>query len=216
MSTYRFYIIKNNIITLNANGDSIIKIEPNDLIIPQNIKGLPYNLQSLVSFVGPSNINITYYVMAYGSASKHSYVATYILYAYAVLLDKSVTPKSLIAKTVNDANIGSPINTGWISLNYNGPQLISTLHISNICDDGGNGSKCACIFQKQGGWSGTTISLRVDVSVNLLNFCTKEGTENIYYDMCYDFINGYVNGFGSGTNEQIDNYIKEYCKKNIQ
>ncbi|MEM3062277.1 MAG: hypothetical protein QW303_01835 [Nitrososphaerota archaeon] len=208
MSTYNFTIYKSNILLPDAHGNSFINLSNYLFPTPPDLR-LPYNyLHYLHSLVKPSHIMLAYYVKATGEVAKHNCVATYTLYANAKLDDGTSINKIGIVQTSSNPDSGGPVNTDWVDLGYRGSGLIIELSTNEDC----SGSGCFCGFEKSyGGWSKINISLRIDVSVDLLNYCTTPGTQNIYKDMCYDFISNYI--VKNGATQQINDYLEQYCTR---
>ncbi|MEM0354230.1 MAG: hypothetical protein QXW79_01475 [Thermoplasmata archaeon] len=208
MSSYNFTIYKNNILSLDNYGNSFINLRYYRFPTPPDLK-LPYNyLDYLHSLVKPSHITLAYYVKATGEVAEHGCLATYTLYANAKLDDGTTINKIGIAQTSYYPNSGGPINTDWVDLGYRGSGLIVELSTNEDC----SGTGCGCGFENiYGGWKNVAISLRIDVSVDLLDFCTTPGTQNIYRDMCYDFVSNYIVKYGA--TQQINDYLEQYCSR---
>lgn len=210
-ATNTFSIYKNYIFTCNSHGVGSYTFNSQDLPIPAGtITGSPATLQDLYQMVGPNNISIDYYVSALGSVSSHECWAVYTLYATAVISDPSCTSytnKVSLASTSDDPSSGAPVNSGWIPLIKNTVALIVSLqtHEESV------GSGTGCKFESEGGWKTVSISLKIDVAVNLYNYCTLNGTKNIHTDMCYNYISDYIGIKGLGADQHITDYMKSYC-----
>lgn len=202
----------------DAHGNGNVNIPT--ISIPTNtINGIPNTLNELITTVGPDNIKISYYVLASGSVPDHECWGTYTLYIQGKLSDGTNTPQIAIANTNNDPKQGGNIYSGWQALAMNVSSLLLSLSSNEKCI--GNG--CGCPFDQKGGWSNVSVSLRIDVDVNLLNYCTISGTHNIYHNMCYNYLGNYLSNNDQTqtnqnqtqttekSNQQISSYLKEYC-----
>lgn len=197
-----FSIQLNNLSALQSDGSSNRFLSADDLTIPPNsLPGAPSNLAELVQFVGPNNISMSYYCEAAGYVTGHLCSATYVLYCQASYTNNTKSQDTFIA--VSEFARGGPIVSTWYPIVVNTNNLINNLTTKSVC------SGACCTFEYYGGWKNTTINLRIDVIVNLLNYCTLPGTQNIYSDICYNYIADYINK--NGATQQITDYLGEYC-----
>lgn len=100
------------------------------------------------------------------------------------------------------------INTDWKLLYQDSNSLLLRLYGSEACATDSNG--CPCLIGT-GGFHETNISLKIDVRVNLLDFCTKEN--NINHDVCFKYLSEYMADEKSDRKTQVIEYAKEYCDK---
>jgi len=201
-----FEIYKNNLVRCDAQGNASVNISPNELLVPvEKIPYAPRTLEELVKLVGDKYIVLSYYVSARGTVSDHDCLATYTLYAGGQLSSGQNITKVAIAQTSQHANSGGSINSGWIALVTNTTGLLTLLTTNQEC----TGTGCGCSFENKGGWSNVNISLRIDVSVTMLNYCTATGTHNIYHDMCYHYVINYLTS--TGPTPEISTYLQNYC-----
>ncbi|AUL77469.3 mg777 protein [Tupanvirus deep ocean] len=199
-----FSIYKNNILNCDSHGNASASFGASDLPIPTGvISGAPSNLHDLVSQVGANAVTMSYYAQANGKVSSHDCWATYTLYVQGRLSDGTSTSKIGITRTSNDPGKGGSVSTNWQALTTNTNAVITYLGSQEDC----NGSGCGCKFESKGGWDGVSISLRIDVTVDLMTYCTKG--QNIYQDMCYNYISDYITGVG--PTQQISDYMATYC-----
>lgn len=59
-------------------------------------------------------------------------------------------------------------------------------------------------------YTGTFLYAYVDVTVNMYDYCTISGSNNIYIDNCYNFIGDYCQA-NSGCDSYITSYLIGYC-----
>lgn len=208
MATNTFQIYMNNTIKCAPDGSGSVTFTPNSFAIPSGtIYGGPATLAELINMVGAMNILINYYISATGSHSKNDCWALHTLNGVATLSDGTNSGNVMLAYTNYDTGAAAPVNSGWLALMINTTSLISTLTTNGQCSYSG----CGCGFEYYGGWSGVSISLRLDVFVNLYNYCTAGPVNNIYQDMCYKYIGDNINDANLGTSEQITSGMKNYC-----
>lgn len=209
-SNNSFTIYKNNILLCDANGNASITIDPSTIMIPSDtIKGLPSNsvrnISDLISTIGTDKINLTYSVSANGFVSKHDCWCTYNLYVNGELNNGIKLDRVLIASTKNDPNNGNAISSGWMVMQPSNTSSIIVKLSANGSSDGTQG--CQCNFQSYGGWKGVYISLKIDIIMDLMSYCTSG--QNINQDVCFDYIGNYINTYGPTPN--ISNYLSQYC-----
>lgn len=206
---YTFTIYKNNVMKLDDDGDGEKKFKPTDLAIPNPPTGYPTTLPELATLVGVKNMSISYYVQATGSVSSHDCWASYTLSVQADMVkgsDPKSTNKIAIWSTDNNPGRGGAVASGWQALANNVSAIIDKLKSSEDC----HGSGCWCAFESKGGWEKTNISLRIDVVVDLVGFCTTEGAENMHSTICFNYISDFITQ--NGPTQQISTYLANYCK----
>jgi len=215
MTTYSFTINKNNVLVPDAYGNGSVVFTVDQLPIPiTDLAGLPQNLFGLINLVGPTNIKMAYYARAYGTVSSHACFATHTLYGFAGLSDtqgkiSTQTPNTGLASTSNNFDAGGYVDSGWQSLQYNGPLMISSFTSSDGCV--GSCDPVFCQFATLGGWKQMQISLRIDVTVTLLNYCLTPNQYNINSDLCYNYMSDYLNSGKNPPTQEITDYLKNYC-----
>lgn len=174
MTAYNFQIFKNNILKIDSYGHGSVNFGENDFPIPFPLKGIPDTLPELIKIIGASNIFISYYAYATGNVSGHGCIC-----ALNVQGDlNNSTNTNMIGIWSTDQ--GGIVDSKWQVLSTNVNSIITKLH----CFSAQSGSGCWCAFESLGGWSGVQISLRLDVTANLINYCTKLNTQNIRDDVC--------------------------------
>ena len=160
--------------------------------------------------VASTHISANYYVSASGSVTGHDCDATYTLYASGTVSSPTCTSntnKINLHSTGRGIGGGGPVNSGWVLLLKNSVALINSLQTHEEC----TGSGCGCKFEKYGGWAGVSISLKIEVTVNLYNYCTTNNTKNIHDDICYNYMSNYINASALGPDQHITDYMKQYC-----
>ena len=211
MPVNTFEIYKNNIIKCDSHGNGQIVFSATDFPIPPGtITGLPDNVDSLVNLVGPNNIAISCYAAAKGSVADHDCEATWTLYVSGYLKDGTPISTTGIVSSSDDLDSGGPINTPWVPILSNGSSSPGIIKTMTQC----SGSGCWCGFFIYGGWSNAVVSLKLVVTINLVNFCTTMGQNNIKSDLCYNFISDYINNQSFGPTQEISSYLKDYCARN--
>jgi hypothetical protein len=202
--SYSFTIEQQNILNTNSKGDGSVSILPQNYLVPQDIKGLPGNLQILYNMFQPNNnISFGYAVKAKGRVSSHDCWATYTLYTSSRLDDGSYTALTALASTSDSPGSGAGIDSGWVHI-YSGPRLIQTVSTREEC----SGSGCGCRFESKGGWSEIKISLQIKVTVNLKNYCTADINYLHDNDLCYNWIS---NTYNKKLTQGISDLAKKYC-----
>jgi hypothetical protein len=122
--------------------------------------------------------------------------------------DGTTTPSTAVVATSFDPGSGGPVNTDWVQFNYTGSSIITKISTDQICNESGGGG-CGCTFEKKGGWSGVTISLLVDVNINMVSYCTTPNQLNMHNDICYNFMSDYI--VNNGATQAITDYLSFYC-----
>lgn len=212
MPSNSFSIYKNNIYKCDSSGNGSYDISTVDLVIPAGaIPGAPATLRDLAIKVGAANLSITYYAMATGSVSSHGCWCTYSLYVQGNLSDGSKTNYTNVWSTSGSPDQGGGVNSGWIVLLTNANSVINKIW----SQEGSSGSGCGCAFESLGGWSDVSISLRIDVIVNLLDFCLGPGPNYMYKfnDMCYYYISDYITDKKLGPSQAITTALQNYCSQ---
>lgn len=210
MASSSFSIYSNNVLTCDSHGNGSVNFSANDFQIPNGIlPGSPATLQDLFLLIGAGNILINYYIQATGSVSSHDCWSTYTLYVQGTLGDGSFTNEIGVWATSNNPDSGSSVNSGWEILLTGADSIISSLSTHENC----NGSGCGCAFESKGGWSNVSISLRTDVTVNLLDFCIGTGPNFVYNqnDLCYNYISDYITNTSLGPTQPITSAMQNYC-----
>ena len=203
MSTLSFSITKNNFFNVATNGSGDYKFTGADFPLPNNI-GTTGTLADLINMVG-NNITVSYDVHAVGNVSGHLCRCTYTLSVNASMYDGTRVQNIELANTPHESNDGRHIDTGWIGLGYSGPSLIYELASSQSK----SGDGCGCAFESYGGWKDIIISIRANVIVYAVQYCTASGQQNIHNDFCYHFMSDYITK--NGSTQEIDTYMKNYC-----
>lgn len=211
-SPLTFSIIAVNLFQTDKNGNGSVTVTNSTLpISPLTLPGGPATLADLITMVGSQNISITYSLSANGKVSGHDCKAIFDLYADLTTSDNVTTPKLKVAATPQQGYNGYiSITQQWLVAVTNTTKLVTKVTADGDCDNG-TGGGCGCSFQDQGGWNEAYISLKADVSVNLLNWCTTANTSNIEQPMCYDYLTSYATA--NGTTKQISDFLNTYCAK---
>ena len=188
----------------NPSGDSEYIVRKTDLVIPKGtIEYGPEYLEDLYNLVGPTNIFLTYYLSVSGYVTQHECFATHMLNSNMEFIDGS-TSNSVIAKTPNEPTKPENINPIWNRITRNSNLLKSIKTYSSCFGDG-----CKCKFEGFGGWDKVRISLKIDVEVNFLKFCTTDS--NVYHDSCYYYLGNKIATSGGPTYD-ITQYLQRYCR----
>ncbi|AVL94091.1 hypothetical protein mvi_731 [Megavirus vitis] len=212
MSNYNFQIYLNDVVKTDSHGRSNITFNQDNILIPSPPPGIPNKLKDLVQSVGPGSVSFTYYIAATGSVASHDCFCTYTMMVDINMINtqnqnKTTTGAIGIWSTSHDPDNGGSVNSGWQRIASGVEDLITGLS----SHEKSSGSGCWCAFEHYGGWNNVRLSVRIDASVNLLNYCTSNGTNNIHGDMCYNYISDYITK--NGANQQITTYMQNYCSK---
>ncbi len=92
----------------------------------------------------------------------------------------------------------------WIPLYTNVNWLMQSLNVGTTYSD----NNCGCAFDNP--YFNLYLNLKVDVFINLRNFCTISGRTNINYPICYNYISNLCTS-GNGCDSQISAYLASYC-----
>lgn len=197
---------------MGVNADGTNTSMPTVFAIPLNAIsiGLPKYTSNL-SF-GPlaKYTTFIYSVKADGSVSSHGCDATHTIYITGTVADPVGNQTQLntigLASTSKLPDAGAPVNTGWISLQYSGSFDLYNLHTWDHCE----GTGCWCFFSTGGlsGWSNITISVKVDVSIDLISYCTSNPS-NLYTDVCYNYLSDYIPK--NSAPEIVSTALNSYC-----
>lgn len=197
-----FTIELNDLFGMDSAGNGSFTFKPDTLLIPTDtlstIKFAPRTLRELVDMVGKNNITIQYFVRASGYVSGHDCSATYTIYTYGDFGGKIAGPKPMWSAGK------PPVNSGWLPF-VTTSEPLNRLYTNQDC----KGSGCKCFFKIKGGWRNTKISLRVVVTVDLINYCTLPGTNNIQGDMCYEYMSNYLST--NQPSQSISDYLQNFC-----
>ena len=204
-----FSIMINDMIVPDSDGNGYGTIDPSSLKIPQGfIAGSPPNLQALASLVGPENIMITYTTVPTGYVTGHQCKITYDLIMDLNYQNGTSKPGTIVAKSdisPGDAHTFTSADNVVVDTTSEIAVSASTTrgHI-----DGGGGQGCGGKSE----WDNTRINLRLDVVVNLEDYCTTKN--NIYdQDMCYNYLGEY---FQSGEEtDYMTTYVQDYCVRTM-
>ncbi|QGR54209.1 hypothetical protein [Moumouvirus maliensis] len=213
MSSYTFQIYLNDVVGVSSHGKSNYVINQDNVLIPSPPPGIPKKLQDLVNAIGSDAISFTYYVLATGSVSSHDCFCTYTLMVNISMQDpqnpgRNIKSSSIgIWSTSHDPDNGGSVNSGWQPVISGVPNLITGID----SHEKSSGSGCWCAFERYGGWNNVKLSIRIDATINLINYCTKMGENNIHSDMCYNYISDYITK--NGADQQITTYMQDYCSR---
>lgn len=213
--TTKFTIYLNNLYNCSDEGQGGVVIKSSMLKIPVDaMDGAPDTLSELINIVGPQAVKMNWYAKAAGTVSSHDCWATYVLLIQSVVAmppatsGNEITPSVALWRTSNSPNAGGPFDGPWTLMTGNTQKVVTQVSTGDDCD-GSDGGGCGCRFPSKGGWKGTSISLRVDVEVFMMTFCTTG--VNIHEDICYNYISDYISVTPSGATQHMSDYMGEYC-----
>lgn len=206
---YSFSFTKDNFLTLSSSGGGDYKFNPVDYVIPTQyvLPGMPDNLTNLIAEIPAPYLIITYDVLGSGNLGGHDCYRTYTLYTDVSFYNGTQIKGTEITASDNNPNVGGHINTGWISIPYSGNSAIYEIVFWQACS-----GDCGCIPRYI--WGSISMSLRINVTILAVKYCTLSGTENIHSDFCYQYISNYMvaNASTSSSSMQaIDTYLTDYC-----
>jgi len=206
---------------INSDGSSEKNIIPSELKFLRNginDMNLPKNLQELLNIINDKYVSYGAYVNASGNIANHD------CWQYNDLMVDGYTDEKegtvAVARTEYGPSSGGPVqqcsgtysrfnNECWKNL-YSGKKILKKLTTFNHFVSGSG-----CSFFPKGGWSDITVSLLMFVNVNVVEYCTEPGMNNIGSDFCFDLMENYFSQKGSAIEGPTTRYIEDYCQRNI-
>lgn len=210
--SYSFSFVIDNFLTLSSSGGGDYKFTASDYNLPshnvQMIPGMPDNLFTLIAEIPSPYLIITYDVSGSGNLGGHECYMTYTLYTDVSFYDGTQIKGTEITASDYAPNNGGQINTGWINIPYTGSSAMYNIVFWQACNGSGCGTCPSYI------WGSIKMSLRVNVTIRAVEYCTLTGTENIHGDFCYNYISNYMVSNANSSSlymQSIAKYLNEYC-----
>lgn len=212
-----FDIYLNNLLQCDADGGDVIDPVLSTMIpLPANVValGAPSNLQQLVNLVGVNNVNISYFAQANGTVS--GYNCNNCAYYLNVKgnWDSTGSNSAIRDTTIYTTNSGGSqtISSPWVALPTNGTAVVmSKIRVSGEDNDS---SACNVCTGTNDIWDNVQVSIKISVTVNLKNYCTIMGSNNIHSDACYYYMSDYMVA-NAGGDTAIQTYLFDYCNRNF-
>lgn len=186
-------------------------------IPPGSAPGLPSDLLQLQKLVGKNNITFSYAIQAIGRVSQYLCIQQRTLLGHVTLQDGYVTPPRDLVSTSGTGGGHDP-SSGWVSVGYTGPELATILMTGSKCASGA----CGCAFENFGGFQEVHVSLRINVKINMDDYCLAKGTNNIASDFCFTYMSDNVPPYNpktarGGMDANMEKYLKEdFCPRNVK
>jgi len=208
--TYTFSFVIDNFLTLYTGGGGSYIFGANDYNIPSTyvLPGMPDNLTNLIALVPSQYLSLTFAFSGTGNLGGFDCDRQYTLYANVSFYNGERVENTLITQSSPNSNRGGYIDTGFITIPHTGSSALYQVTFYAAC----SGSGCGCVPAYI--WGDIKMSMKVTVSIAMINYCTETGTENIYGDFCYNYIASYMvqNQKSSSPSMQgIATYLNEYC-----
>jgi hypothetical protein len=211
-TTYTLTIPNFILINKSPSYINVGVFNPQNYILTDKSSGASLSLYDAYVMVGTKYINITYSCALNGTINTTLCPCTTTLQAHAVQPYSPNNFQGNAESTVNLANVptsgGNKTYNGssWIELYKGVNWLMQYLYVGTIYST----DNCGCFADNP--YVSMALNLKVDVVINLKNFCTIMGKNNINYPICYNYISDVCTS-GDGCNSDTSAYLADYCNR---
>ena len=180
-----YTIIMKNVLDSNSYGNGIGNIDDELYETPLQLinMGFPSTLDQIINLFGINNVSISYSISYSGNIDSSNCECPY--YMYLTLPPSSDTPTTILSIPAYSQFVQSP---SWIRFTPQYSFMTElTLDVTSTYDPTGC-MKCKVAPQ----FTNSRFDVKVDVTINVINYCLAPEKKNITNDACYNYITNYM------------------------
>jgi hypothetical protein len=210
-STNTFSFILPNFLRLNNASGTNNYTFSNGLPMPQmaGYEGIN-NLADLIRLVGPQNIRMNYWLSGSGQVPSHDCDCTHTQVATLNVPGYSSSGVQIFS---DKGQGGRPWNISpndWKLV----AQSVNALPTSLNMRAGSNGPGCGCANNSDlRTWGNIYMSIRADVTVELLRWCTAPGSDNIRNPLCQTHMGDIMHTRAAGSTAITSFLQNDFCRR---
>lgn len=201
------------IMNLSSDSDDVqyVSFTNDSFPLPSNVQTADIKtLSDLINYVGSSYVSTTYMVGFKGTLNPSmcaSGCRAYVNVASVTSRSPSISDFSQIYSSANNITENSPVYTE-MPMDYDPDTITQLWQNTSFSGD----TKCfSCDNSTL--YSNASLWMKINVYVNMYDWCTVMGSDNIANNFCYNFIGKYCSSSSLGCDAKISTYLQDYCSR---